>query len=88
MRMLLTAFCAALFFGICTEQGLAWKPYTHNTTADAAYNDVVADGKVTIAGQEFPSGRRSWTRCVTTPRTTTPASSAPTAFRTSPSARP
>ena len=24
----------------------------HNATADQAYNDVVADGKVTIAGQE------------------------------------
>ncbi|WP_194410782.1 hypothetical protein [Microbacterium cremeum] len=31
----------------------AFKPYTHNVTAENAYDDVVADGNVTIAGTEY-----------------------------------
>ena len=31
----------------------AFKPYTHNATAENAYDDVVADGKVTINGTEY-----------------------------------
>ncbi len=33
---------------------LAWKPYTHNTTAAEALADVVADGQVTINGRPYP----------------------------------
>ncbi|PYQ22490.1 MAG: hypothetical protein DMF79_05840, partial [Acidobacteria bacterium] len=33
---------------------LAWKPYTHNTTAAEALADVVADGQVWINGRQYP----------------------------------
>ena len=32
----------------------AWKPYTHNTTGDTAWEDATADGQVTIAGKAYP----------------------------------
>jgi hypothetical protein len=38
---------------ILPAPALAWKPYTHNTSALAAYVDAVADGRVTINGREY-----------------------------------
>ncbi len=32
---------------------LAWKPYTHNYTGDAVYDDVADDGRVTINGKSY-----------------------------------
>jgi hypothetical protein len=45
---------------------LAWKPYTHNTSAADAYADAVDDGFVTILGREYAvdpallAALRSW----------------------------
>ena len=36
-----------------TLPAAAFKPYTHNATAQNAYDDVVADGQVTIEGEDY-----------------------------------
>ena len=33
---------------------MAWKPYTHNYTAQQVWSDVVDDGMVTLAGKHYP----------------------------------
>ena len=53
MKKLLPAILAVLLFAAWADTALAWKPYMHNHTGDKAYNDVVADGEVTIAGREY-----------------------------------
>jgi hypothetical protein len=40
--------------GVFPSAGSAFKPYTHNATAEKAWDDVVDDGKVTINGKDYP----------------------------------
>src|SRR5690242_15310101 len=41
------------FFIFQLPQAFAWKPYTHNYTAHQIWNDVVDDGRVTLAGKTY-----------------------------------
>lgn len=53
-----TALCTVLAAATLQVGALpaaqAFKPYTHIDTGDSAYDDVVDDGKVTIAGRHYP----------------------------------
>ena len=52
---------SSLRYGLCVlallclpaAPALAWKPYTHNTSAAEAYNDAL-DGSITINGEVYP----------------------------------
>jgi len=54
-RLILLAlpFLIALILAAKPGPAGAWKPYTHVYTGESAYNDVVADGRVTINGHEY-----------------------------------
>ena len=50
--LVLVALTTAVIFQ--SDPAQAWKPYTHNFTADVAYNDAVENGMVTIGNLEYP----------------------------------
>jgi hypothetical protein len=50
---LLTAGAIAVGIAVGPRPAQAFKPYTHIKDGEAAYDDVVADGKVTIEGREY-----------------------------------
>ena len=54
---LAAATCTVLTAGLVQATApvaQAFTPYTHIATGDTAYDDLVADGKVTIGGREYP----------------------------------
>jgi hypothetical protein len=48
-----TVLTAGLVQTVSMPSAQAFKPYTHIATGDTAYDDLVADGRVTIAGGEY-----------------------------------
>jgi hypothetical protein len=54
------AVLVIVFAGVLGSAGAAraWTPYMHNKAADIAYEDVVADGSVTLNGRAYPVDAR------------------------------